>query len=159
MLTCPSEPCILTRRDRKPMNIFERKVYRRILGPVYGNEKENWRTLYSKEVYAVVKKPTITETIGLNRLCWFGHVQRMGENRIPKSVLYMIWEQHDWEVDQEIDGKMEWGSSGRIVGWEGQQEKVHNREEWKKLLRTAGNRCILHMPMEWMNSCCYVSWK
>jgi hypothetical protein len=24
-------------------NIFERKVYRRILGPVYDNEKENWR--------------------------------------------------------------------------------------------------------------------
>jgi hypothetical protein len=29
------------------MNIFERKVYRRILGPVYDKEKENWRILYS----------------------------------------------------------------------------------------------------------------
>ena len=37
---------------------------------------------------------------------------------------------------------------GRIVGGEGWQEKVHNREEWKKLLRTARNRRILHMPME-----------
>jgi len=26
------------------MNIFERKVYRRILGPVYDTGKENWRT-------------------------------------------------------------------------------------------------------------------
>jgi len=33
----------LTKRDRKQMNIFERKVYRRISGPVYDNEKENWR--------------------------------------------------------------------------------------------------------------------
>ena len=40
---------------------------------------------------------------------------------------------------------------GRIVGGEGWQEKVHNREEWKKLLRTARNRHILHTPMEWMN--------
>jgi len=32
---------ILTKRDRKQMNIFERKVYRRILGPVYDNKKEN----------------------------------------------------------------------------------------------------------------------
>jgi hypothetical protein len=30
-----------TKRDRKQMNIFERKVYRRIVGPVYDNEIEN----------------------------------------------------------------------------------------------------------------------
>jgi len=36
--------------------IFERKVYRRSLGPVYDNEKENWRILTSKEIYANVKK-------------------------------------------------------------------------------------------------------
>jgi hypothetical protein len=36
-----SKTWILTKRDRKQMNIFERKVYRRILGPVYDNEKEN----------------------------------------------------------------------------------------------------------------------
>jgi len=38
MLTYASETWILTKRDRKQMNIFERKVYRRILGPVYDNE-------------------------------------------------------------------------------------------------------------------------
>jgi hypothetical protein len=64
-------------------------VYRRILGPVYDNEKENWWILTNKEIYARVKKPAIIETIGLNRLHWFGHVQRMEENRIPKRVLYM----------------------------------------------------------------------
>jgi hypothetical protein len=46
------------------MNIFESKVYRRILGPVYDNEKENWRILTKKEIYASVKKPTIIETMG-----------------------------------------------------------------------------------------------
>jgi hypothetical protein len=38
---------------------------------------------------------------------------------------------------------------GSIVGGEGWQEKVYNREEWKKLLRMARNLHILHMPMEW----------
>jgi hypothetical protein len=33
----------------------ERKVYRRILGPVCDNEKENWRILTDKEIYAIVK--------------------------------------------------------------------------------------------------------
>jgi len=36
-----------------------------------------------------LKKPTVTETIRLNILCWFGHVQRMEGNRIAKKVLYM----------------------------------------------------------------------
>jgi hypothetical protein len=39
----------------------------------------------------------------------------------------------------------------RIVGGEGWQEKVYNREEWKKLLKMARNCHILHMPMELMN--------
>jgi hypothetical protein len=37
---------------------------------------------------------------------------------------------------------------GGIVGGEEWQEKVYHKEEWKKLLRMARNRCILHMPME-----------
>jgi len=37
---------------------------------------------------------------------------------------------------------------GRIFSGEGWQEKVHNREEWKKLLGLARNHRILHMPME-----------
>jgi hypothetical protein len=31
------------------------------------------------------------------------------------------------------------------------QEKVYNREEWKKLLRTARNCHIVHMVVGWMN--------
>jgi hypothetical protein len=37
------------------MNIFGRRVYRRILGPVYDNKKENWGILTNKETYAIVK--------------------------------------------------------------------------------------------------------
>jgi len=37
---------------------------------------------------------------------------------------------------------------GRIVDGEGWQEKVHNREDWKKLLRMARNCRILHTTME-----------
>jgi hypothetical protein len=40
---------------------------------------------------------------------------------------------------------------GRIDGGEGWQEYLYNREEWKKFLRTARNRRILHMPMGLIN--------
>ena len=49
----------------------------------------------------------MTETIRLNRLRWFGHVQRMEENRIPRKVLYMNLETMRLR-DQEIEGKMKY---------------------------------------------------
>jgi len=130
------------------MNIFERKVYRRILGPVYDNEKENWRILTNKEIDAVVKKPSITETIRLNRLRWFGHVQRMEENRISKRVLYMNSETTRLRGRPRNRWQDEVREDGRIVGGDGWQGEVCNREEWKKLLRMARNFRILHIPMK-----------
>ena len=53
------------------------------------SEKENFRILTNTEIYANIKKPTIIQTIRLNRVRLFGHVERMEENRIPKRVLYM----------------------------------------------------------------------
>ena len=124
-LTDASETGTLTNRDRKQLNVFERKVYRRILGSVYDNEKENWRILTNKEIYASVKKPTIIETIRLNRLCWFGHVQRMEENRIPKRVLYMNLGTTRLRGRPRKRSQDEAREDGRIVGGEGWQEKVH----------------------------------
>jgi hypothetical protein len=69
----------------------------------------------------------------------------MEENRIPKRVLCMKLEtrrpRNRWQDEVREDGRM--------VGGEEWQEKVYDREEWKKkLLRMARNRRILHMPME-----------
>jgi len=72
----------------------------------------------------------------------------MEGNRIPKRVLYMNLgttrlrgrPRNSWQ-----DGVRE---DGRIVGGDGWQGKVYNRQEWKKLLRMARNRRIMHMPME-----------
>jgi len=111
-------------------------------------KKKNWRILTNKEIYASVKRRTIIETIRLNRLCWFGHVQRMEENRIRKRVLYMNLGTARLRGRPRNRWQDEGREDGRIVGGEGWQEEVHNREEWKKLLRTGRNRRFLHMPLE-----------
>jgi hypothetical protein len=72
----------------------------------------------------------------------------MEENRIPKRVLYMNFgtiKLRGRPGNRWQDGVRE---GGRIVGGEVWQEKVYNREKWKKILRTARNRQILHMSME-----------
>jgi hypothetical protein len=68
----------------------------------------------------------------------------MEGNRITKRVLCMnlesIGPRNRWQ-----DEVREGGGTGGGEEW---QEKVYNREEWKKLLRTARNCHILHMAME-----------
>ena len=79
-----------------------------------------------KKCMQVLKKPTIIETIRLNRLRWFGHVQRMEESRIPKRVLNMNLgttrlrgrPRNRWQDEVREDG--------RIVGGEGWQEMERN---------------------------------
>jgi hypothetical protein len=72
----------------------------------------------------------------------------MEENRIPKRVLYMNLESTRLRGRPRIRWQDEVREDGRIVDEEEWQEKVCNREEWQKLLRTARNHRILHMPME-----------
>ena len=55
-LTYASETWIITKRDTKQINIFERKAHRRILGPVYDKENGSWTILANKEIYAMDKK-------------------------------------------------------------------------------------------------------
>ena len=83
MLTYALETQTLTKRDRKQLNVFERKVYRRILGPVYGNEKENWRILTNKEIYASVKKPTLIEIT----LVWI-YTENGRKQNSQKHIIY-----------------------------------------------------------------------
>ena len=72
----------------------------------------------------------------------------MEENRIPKRVLYMNLEttrprgrpRNRW-LDEVREDR-------RMVGGEEWQEKVYDREEWKRFLRTARNHRILYMPMD-----------
>jgi len=127
------------------LNIFERKIYRIILGPLYDNEKEYFRLLTNEVIYANIKKPTLTETIRLHKLRWFGHVQSIEENSILKRVLNMNLESRPRgrRRNRWLDEVRE---DGRMVDGEGWQEKAYGREVWKRLLRMTRNHRILYIP-------------
>ena len=61
---------------------FHRPTVDVILGPVFDNEKESWRILATKEMYAMFKNPTELEIISLIKLHLFWHVKGMEECRI-----------------------------------------------------------------------------
>jgi len=57
-----------------------------------------------------------------------------------KTIRLRSRSRNRWQDEVRKDGKLAGGKA-----W---KERVYNREKWKKLLRTARNRHILHMPVE-----------
>jgi hypothetical protein len=86
VVTFGLETCALTAKNEQELEVFERKVLRRIYGPIRDNGQ--WRKLYNHEIKQIYKSPLITEYLRVQRLLWIGHVQRMNESdRVPKKCL------------------------------------------------------------------------
>ena len=75
----------MTKRTEMALGAFERKILRRIFGPVQQNSQ--WRMRYNDELYDLYKDNDIVTFIKLRRLEWAGHVYRMEDHRIPKRLM------------------------------------------------------------------------
>jgi hypothetical protein len=75
VIMCRSECWTLSQLDQQMVDGFERKVLRKIYGPV--QDKGTWRSRHNDELYTLFKEPKLTTAIRLARLRWASHVQRM----------------------------------------------------------------------------------
>jgi hypothetical protein len=65
--------------------MFERKILRRIYGPV--QDKGQWRGGHNKELYDLFMEPKLSITVRIARLRWAGHVRRMDEEALPRRLM------------------------------------------------------------------------
>ena len=70
----------LTERDEARLDAFDMRCQRKILRIVWSQHITN------KYVRSLTKQPVLSNTIRKRRLQWFGHLQRMDNNRIPKRL-------------------------------------------------------------------------
>jgi hypothetical protein len=75
---------VLTNADKNALNIWERKILRKIFGPV--QEGGIWRKRTNKELYDMYKLPNLFIEIKRARLRWLGHVERMPASRLTKKI-------------------------------------------------------------------------
>ena len=61
---------------------FERKILRKIYGPV--KKKELWRIRRNDESEAIIKGQYTVRFIKCQRIRWLGHIERMQDTAIPK---------------------------------------------------------------------------
>jgi len=77
------ETSSVTKGDEEKLLIFERKVLRRIFGPIYENGEYRIRT--NKEIYQLFQKSNIKAFIRSKQLEWAGHLWR--DNGICGQVM------------------------------------------------------------------------
>jgi hypothetical protein len=85
VLTYASETWMLTQSDIAHLNTFERKILKKISGPI--QEKGEWRPRYNEELYQLYTSSDIVSTIKSGRLRWAGHIKIMSSNDMPLSIM------------------------------------------------------------------------
>jgi hypothetical protein len=127
-VTYCSETWFLTANDDRSLRTWERKVLRKIYGPVY--DTGIWRIRTNKEQMALYQELDIVAEIKKARLRWLGHVERMSDDRVIKK-LYMSKPEGRRSVGRP---KMRWLDDVeedlrkmRISGWRGKAREETNR--------------------------------
>jgi hypothetical protein len=85
VVTYGSETWTLKTGEKKALRCFERKILRRIFGPV--QDTNGWRIRYNQELDRLIEGQDTVRFIKAQRLRWLGHVERMPETQMPKRVL------------------------------------------------------------------------
>jgi hypothetical protein len=125
----------LTEKEEQAVLIFERKMFRRIYGPKYENGE--WKCWTSRELGEMSKGENMVKWTEGQRVSWFGHLEGMEEDRMPKKIFTQEMEgtrrrgrpRKRWKVEVERDLQVL-----EVRRW---RELVADREKWKDNVRQA----------------------
>jgi hypothetical protein len=133
VVTYGSKSWTLTVEEERILAIFERKNLRKIYGPV--KENELWRVRRNDELETIINGENIVRLC--QRIRWLGHIERMQDTAIPKTMLYgklyatrrrgrprMRW-LDDVSVDLRQMGVSRW------------RDRARNREAWRHIVDEA----------------------
>ena len=136
IVTYGCEAWMLTSRDEQYLRIYERRILRKIFGPVQ-NEDGLWRIRMNYEVNDLIKNADIVRSVKSKRMAWLGHVMQMEGKRIPKRVL-------EWKpIGRRNRGRprKRWIEDVeeyiQIMGIRGWRKLCKERAEWKKITEKA----------------------
>jgi hypothetical protein len=85
VVTYEAETWTPTAVEENALRRFERKVLKKIYGPVV--DMGVWRIRYNNELYKLMGGEDTVRFIKAQRIQWLGHVERMDETAMPKRVL------------------------------------------------------------------------
>jgi hypothetical protein len=84
-VTYGSETWTLTKSTENLLRIFERKILRKIYGPI--QEGDPWRIRNNEELNRSINGEDIVKFIKPQRIRWLGHVKRMEVGAMPRKIM------------------------------------------------------------------------
>jgi hypothetical protein len=78
----------MTEKDKTRLNMWERKILRKVYGP--GTEQGAWRTRRNEELRELCKTPDLVVDINMKRMEWLGHVTLMDQRRVVKITFEIM---------------------------------------------------------------------
>jgi hypothetical protein len=85
--------------EERALAVFERKILRKIYGPMKENELRRIRR--NDELEAIINGENIVRFIKCQTILWLGHIERMQDTAIPKKCCTERCMQQDEEEGQK----------------------------------------------------------
>ena len=121
-----AEAWTLLNNDAAAFRVFERKVLRKIFGPV--RVGDDFRIRYNSELYELLNDLDVVQCINIQRLRWLGHVVRVEEDAPARRVF-----------DAGICGSRRRGRP--CIRWKDQIEEILSSigvTNWRRRARSRG---------------------
>ncbi|XP_043064519.1 uncharacterized protein LOC122320475 [Drosophila ficusphila] len=133
-----AEAWTVTQPDAAALEVFERKILRKIFGPVCVGD--TYRIRWNHELYELYDDIDVVSRINIQRLRWLGHVVRMEEVAPARKVFEAVVSGQRrrgrprirWQ-DQVIQPIASLG----IANWRG---RAQDRDAWRELMHQAVTR-------------------
>jgi hypothetical protein len=127
VVTYGSETWTLTKGEGR-LRLFERKVLRKIDGPI--SENGIWRIRYNEELNKIIQGEDIVRYIKSRRIRWLGHVERMEVKEMPKRMLHgkLYTRKRRRPKNQWSDGVIANLKKTGVIGW---KQKTKDRDGWR----------------------------
>lgn len=136
VLTYASQTWTISRSNENDLLTFERKILRRIIGPV--KDGDRWRIRKNREIYELYKDIDVVRFVQLGRLSWAGHVARMSADEIPRKAVDTTLHR----TRRTGRPKLRWvdgvaADARSLIGIRNWRAAAKNRAEWRRLIEEA----------------------
>jgi hypothetical protein len=124
-----------TIEEMSALRISERKIIRKIYGPT--KEGDSCRIRTNKEIKDIVQGADIVKFIKSSRIRWYGHVEIMQNQRMPKQIAVATIEGTRKRGRPHKRWKDEIEEDLNLMGIKNERAAAREHRKWRKIVLQA----------------------